>query len=177
MSAPSDTPETLPELARLSVERYVQTREQLSPPQQGLDDFRHQQAGVFVTLMTQQDQLRGCIGTIRPVCDNILIETIQNAISAAQRDPRFRPVSAAELESLVYSVSVLHDPEPAHPDELDPQNYGVIVSGQGRRGLLLPDLDGIDTVEKQLYCVMQKAGLPQKTPVDLFRFKVDKYSE
>ena len=174
----SKTAQTLPQLARISVESYVKSRELLSVPEQGLDDFRNQKAGVFVTLMTSKDQLRGCIGTIRPVYDNVLLETIQNSVSAAQRDPRFRPVSAEELENLVYSVSVLHDPEPANSlDELNPQKYGVIVAAQGRRGLLLPDLEGIETAQQQVHHAMLKAGLKPGTTIELYRFQVDKYAE
>ena len=171
------SPQTLPELASFTVETYVRTREVVAPPEQGLDVFRAQQAGVFVTIMTAADQLRGCIGTIQPVCDNVLIETIQNAVSASQRDPRFRPVAQAELDGLVDSVSVLHPPEPARSiEELDPQKYGVIVAAQGRRGLLLPDLEGIKTAEQQVGHAMMKAGLPPSAKIDLYRFQVDKYT-
>ena len=168
----------LPELARKTVEHYVVTGTTPSIPEAGLNEFRSKQAGIFVTIKTAEQELRGCIGTISPVCNNILEETIQNAISAATRDPRFKPIQSAELKELNYEVSVLHPPEPASSlDELDPIKYGVIVSSRGRRGLLLPDLDGINTVEEQVRHAMYKAGLHPSETIALQRFQVDKYEE
>lgn len=174
----NSTYKDLPELARKTVENYVTTSQILAVPETGLDAFRDQRAGVFVTIKTSDDKLRGCIGTISPVCETILHETIQNAISAATRDPRFLPVEADELECLNYEVSVLYPPEPAASlADLDPIKYGVIVSSRGRRGLLLPDLDGINTAEEQVRHAMYKAGLHPSETVVLQRFLVDKYME
>ncbi|PKL75668.1 MAG: AMMECR1 domain-containing protein [Candidatus Melainabacteria bacterium HGW-Melainabacteria-1] len=167
----------LPELARLAVESLVRNGKAPPLPVQGLDAFRQQQAGVFVTLKTG-DRLRGCIGTIAPVTENVLVETVQNAVSAATRDPRFRPVQPSELDQLNYSVSVLHPPEQIFSVEaLDPKRYGVIVASRGRRGLLLPDLEGIDTVQEQVRHAMAKGGIQPTEPVELYRFQVDKYEE
>lgn len=171
-------PKDLPGLARQAVEDFVQNGQAPASPPSGLEEFRQQQAGVFVTLKTQDQQLRGCIGTIAPVCQNILEETIQNAISAATRDPRFRPVQPPELKDLNYSVSVLHPPEQISSMEaLDPRRYGVIVSARGRRGLLLPDLEGINTVEEQVRHAMYKGGIFPTETIELYRFQVDKYEE
>lgn len=168
----------LPQLARQVVETFVRTGQPPAPPASGLDAFRQQQAGVFVTLKTGNGHLRGCIGTIAPVCANVIEETIQNAVSAASRDPRFRPVQPQELSDLDYSVSVLHPPEQIYSIEaLDPRKYGVIVACQGRRGLLLPDLEGINTVEEQVRHAMHKGGIFPTETIELYRFQVDKYEE
>ncbi|MGB4218131.1 MAG: AmmeMemoRadiSam system protein A, partial [Bacillota bacterium] len=117
--------------------------------------------------------LRGCIGTIEPVRANIAEEIIYNAIAAATQDPRFSPVQVDELSSLVYSVDVLAAPEPIDSvDQLDTERYGVIVSSGQRRGLLLPNLDGVDTVEDQVRIARQKAGILANEPVTLQRFEV-----
>lgn len=170
-------PSSLPELARQATEHFVSKAQRLPLPETGLEAFRNQAAGIFVTLLDQNQQLRGCIGTISPSCDNILAETIQNAISAATRDPRFRPVQPEELPQLHYSVSVLHAPEAiAGPEALDPKRYGVIVVARGgRRGLLLPDLAGIEQAEQQVRHAMHKGGIFPGEAVQLFRFQVDKY--
>jgi len=173
----SGVPDSLPALAQAAVETFVNSGQLLPPPDQGYATFRQQQAGVFVTLKTLNGDLRGCIGTISPVYTNILEETISNAVAAASRDPRFPAVQPSELPSLSYSVSVLHPPEAISSlTELDPQKYGVIVSARQRRGLLLPELEGLDTAEKQVEHAMFKAGLRPGEPVALQRFQVDKYT-
>ena len=131
-----------------------------------------QQAGAFVSLH-KNGQLRGCIGTIAPTCDNLAWEIVQNAVSACSRDPRFSPVRPNELDELEYSVDVLGAPEPTDsPAALDPKTYGVIVSCGGRRGLLLPDLDGVDSVEAQLSIALQKGGIRENEPYKIERFMV-----
>ena len=108
-------------------------------------------------------RLRGCIGTIAPTEETLAREIVQNAISAGTRDPRFPPVQAEELDRLEYSVDVLGRPEPVNSlDQLDPKTYGVIVSYGRKRGLLLPDLDGVDTVEEQVSIARRKGGIRGK---------------
>ena len=133
-------------------------------------------SGAFVSLK-KDGHLRGCIGTIVPTCDSLAEEICANAISAGCRDPRFNPVEAAELDELVYDVDVLSEPEDiAGPEELDPKRYGVIVSCGGRRGLLLPDLDGVDTVEEQVRIAAQKGGIdPTEPDVTYQRFTVTRH--
>jgi len=168
----------LVQLARRAVEAYVGERRVLRP-----DDapapIEGPPAGVFVTLHTASTgDLRGCIGTIGPSTSSLAQETINNAIAAATHDPRFRPVTPRELGDLEIDVSVLHPPEPIHSTaELDPSRYGVIVQSKrdGRRGLLLPDIEGIDDVETQVGYARMKAGLRPDDPVDMFRFRVEKY--
>lgn len=160
-------------LARRSLETYVKTSQRLtSLPEDLPTEMTTQQAGAFVSLH-KNGQLRGCIGTIAPTCENLAWEIVQNAISACSRDPRFSPVRPNELDELEYSVDVLGAPEPVDsPAALDPKTYGVIVSCGGRRGLLLPDLDGVDSVEAQLSIALQKGGIRENEPYKIERFKV-----
>lgn len=160
-------------LARRSLETYVKTGQRLtSLPEDLPAEMTTQQAGAFVSLH-KNGQLRGCIGTIAPTCDNLAWEIVQNAVSACSRDPRFSPVRPDELDELEYSVDVLGAPEPVDsPAALDPKTYGVIVSCSGRRGLLLPDLDGVDSVEAQLSIALQKGGIRENEPYKIDRFKV-----
>lgn len=160
-------------LARRSLETYIKTGQRLtSLPEDLPTEMTTQQAGAFVSLH-KNGQLRGCIGTIAPTCDNLAWEIVQNAVSACSRDPRFSPVRPDELDDLEYSVDVLGAPEPVDsPAALDPKTYGVIVSCGGRRGLLLPDLDGVDSVEAQLSIALQKGGIRENEPYKIERFKV-----
>ena len=132
-------------------------------------------AGAFVSLK-KHGELRGCIGTIEPVRRNLAEEIINNAVSAGVDDPRFWAVQLEELPELTISVDVLAPPEPIDDeDDLDPKRYGVIVSARGRVGLLLPNLEGIDTVAEQVGIARQKAGLRPDEPVQLARFEVTRY--
>ena len=129
-------------------------------------------AGAFVSLHVN-GQLRGCIGTTGPTTESVAREIVQNAVSACSRDPRFPPVTVSELDSLEYSVDVLGQPEPmVSPDQLEVKKYGVIVSCDGRRGLLLPDLEGVDTVEQQIDIARQKGGISSREKYTLERFEV-----
>lgn len=176
-----DTLNTLPDLAQAALEHAVNHGSPLSLPTDALSPqlltFEKQQAGVFVTLK-QQGELRGCIGTIHPVQTNVLQEVVANAVSAGTQDPRFPAVSTVELGTLDYSVSVLHEPETIQSvAELDPSQYGVIVSTQRKRGLLLPRLEGIIDADQQVFYARQKAGILPYEDITLSRFKVDFYGE
>ena len=134
-----------------------------------------ERAGVFVSLK-KDGALRGCIGTFEPTAKNIAAEILQNAASAALRDPRFPPVQEEELPALVYSVDVLTEPElVSGADDLDAKRYGVIVEYRARKGLLLPDLDGVNTVEEQLRIARQKGGIPADAPIRIWRFTVERH--
>ncbi len=136
------------------------------------EEMMHTRAGAFVSVH-EFGMLRGCIGTISATCDNVAEEIRENAVSAVSRDPRFSPVKESELEDLEINVDVLGEAEPvASPDELDVKRYGVIVSNGMRRGLLLPDLDGVDTVEQQISIARQKAGIGPSEKIELQRFEV-----
>ena len=129
-------------------------------------------AGVFVSIK-KNGELRGCIGTISPVGENIAEEIIQNAISSCSHDPRFNPIGPEELPSLSVSVDVLSEPEPVKSvSELDVRRYGVIVSKGFRRGLLLPNLEGVNTVDYQLRIALDKAGIGYKETYAIQRFEV-----
>ena len=129
-------------------------------------------AGVFVSIH-KDGKLRGCIGTFLPVRENIAREIISNAVSASTRDPRFDPIRPEELKWLEINVDVLSAPEPVSgKDDLDVKKYGVIVSSGSRRGLLLPDLAGVDTVDEQVDIAMRKGGISPKDPITLERFEV-----
>jgi len=162
------------QLARRSIESYVKNRIVIDPPEQ-LGPEMAQQAGAFVSLH-RHGQLRGCIGTIEPAQQNLAQEIIMNAISAATRDPRFRPVRPEELQDLEISVDVLSPAEPiSSVAELDPRTYGVIVQSGRRRGLLLPDLEGVDTPEQQVEIALHKAYISPNEPYQMFRFSVTRY--
>ncbi|MHB8895338.1 MAG: AmmeMemoRadiSam system protein A [Candidatus Geothermincolia bacterium] len=160
-------------LARSVVEAYVKGEElpdtSAAPP--GLEG----RAGVFVCLK-KEGELRGCIGTIRPVTASVAEEIKENAISSATRDFRFPPVTAEELDALAYSVDVLGEAEDIEDmSQLDPKTYGVIVRSGQKTGLLLPDLEGVDTAEEQVRISMMKAGIRPGEPVCLQRFKVTRH--
>ena len=134
--------------------------------------MRVDKAGVFVSLKINGN-LRGCIGTISPATESIAQEIFRNAVCSASEDPRFHPVRPEELPRIDVSVDVLGAPEPIDgPDSLDPRRYGVIVSYGYRRGLLLPDLEGVDTPEEQIDIAARKAGIRKSDPYKLERFEV-----
>lgn len=162
-------------LARASVEHYVRTGRRLEMPDGLPGDMMRRRAGVFVSLH-MDGRLRGCIGTIAPVTPCVAQEIIDNGVSASSRDPRFNPVEPEELDKLVYSVDVLEPPERiTSPSQLDVKRYGVIVTKGGRRGLLLPNLDGVNSVDEQIAIAKQKAGIAQGEEVELERFEVTRH--
>jgi AmmeMemoRadiSam system protein A len=170
--------DNLPALARAAVEHFVLQGDQLNAPSTA-SELLSSRAACFVSLKTLDGELRGCIGTIEPARVTLAEEIIANAVNAATRDPRFMPVVSEELANLRYSVDVLSETERAQIEDLDPAIYGVIVEDESgsRRGLLLPALEGIDTVEKQVEIAARKAGIASGTPLRLMRFKVSRYSE
>ena len=159
-------------LARQSLENYILNRRVIDIPDDVPEEMLHAKAGAFVSIH-KDGALRGCIGTTGPTTDCVAREIINNAISASTRDPRFSAIGPEELPRLEISVDVLGEPEDiASEDELDVKRYGVIVSSVGKRGLLLPDLDGIDTVQQQIDIAKQKAGIHRFESVKLQRFEV-----
>ena len=160
-------------LAKESVESYISQRRIIKPGE--LTPEMKERAGVFVSIK-KHGELRGCIGTFEPTRADVAEEVVANAISSATRDPRFLPVTAAELDDLQYSVDILTRPEPVKSvKELDPKKYGVIVESGFRRGLLLPDLKGVDTADEQIMICRAKAGISDDEPVKLYRFQVRRY--
>ena len=159
-------------LARVSLESYVRQRQVIPVPEGLPAELTQRRAGAFVSIH-KHGQLRGCIGTIAPTRESLAEEIIHNAISASTRDPRFYPVTPEELDDLEINVDVLGEPEEIQSEsELDVKRYGVIVTSGLRRGLLLPDLEGVDTTAQQVAIARQKAGIGAKEPVKLQRFEV-----
>jgi AmmeMemoRadiSam system protein A len=163
-------------LARRAVESYVRERKVLDPePLPGMEGRR---AGVFVSLHLPDGSLRGCIGTIQPTQPGIEEEIVRNAVSAASHDPRFYPVRPDELEGLDVSVDVLGEAEDVSgTEELDPKCFGIIVqTADGRQALLLPDLEGVDTVEQQVCITCRKGGIdPNRDTYRIKRFEVQRH--
>ncbi|UCH51775.1 MAG: AmmeMemoRadiSam system protein A [Chloroflexota bacterium] len=162
------------ELARKAVEKYVRDGKVFRPRK--LTAEMKSKAGVFVSIK-KHGELRGCIGTFAPTRTNVAGEIVANAISSATQDPRFMPVEVSELDDLEYSVDILTEPEPVRKvDQLDPKKYGVIVECGFRRGLLLPDLEGVNTVEEQIGICQAKAGISVGEPIRVYRFQVKRYN-
>jgi len=185
-------------LAKKTVETFIEEGKIISPPEGLSEEFLKRKAGTFVTI-EKNGNLRGCIGTYLPTRHNIAEEIIQNAISAATEDYRFGPVQKEELPYLSYTVYILSEPELVKDlKELDPQKYGIIVktvpifpgdpfdklrasvvfNGHfvAKTGLLLPDLEGIDTIEQQISIACQKGGIdPQREKILIYKFTVEKY--
>ncbi len=173
-------------IARLTIERFILKTEVIGVgdieslctddlDKAHLGKLMEESAGVFVSLKKKGD-LRGCIGTIAPTTGNITEEIIRNALCASTEDPRFDPVTAEEIPLLEISVDVLGKAVVVESsEELDPSVWGVIVSYKGRRGLLLPDLEGVDTVEAQLAIACRKAGIDPSSPYGIEKFTVTRY--
>jgi hypothetical protein len=164
----------LVQLARRTIGTYVKEGKTIEPPEE-LSPEMKVRAGVFVSLH-RQGKLRGCIGTFQPTAENVAQEIIRNAIESCSRDPRFPPVGPEELADLEISVDVLTDPVPVKSvKELDARKYGVIVKSGPRRGLLLPDLPGVNTPEEQISICRQKAWIAEDEAVELYRFEVRRF--
>lgn len=181
------------QLAKEAVETYIEKKEIIQPPDNLPKEFLEKKAGTFVTIQKDK-QLKGCIGTYLPTQENIAKEVIRNAIAAATEDHRFKSVKKEELSSLSYIIYILEEPEPIQDiKELDPKKYGIIVKTipispssettsvfNGRKpfksGLLLPDLEGINTPEEQIAIACQKGGInPIQERISIYRFKTTKY--
>jgi len=161
-------------LAKETVETYIKTGKRPPPPADLTPEMK-EKAGVFVSIH-KKGELRGCIGTFEPQERNVAAEVIANAVSSATRDPRFPPVSVGELKDLDYSVDVLTKPELVEDEsQLDPKKYGVIVECGWRKGLLLPDLEGVDSADYQIDICRQKGGIGPDEPVRLYRFEVKRH--
>ncbi len=159
-------------LARQSLQHWLSGDHQWIPQRRS-----GKRSACFVSLHTADGALRGCVGTLLPVADDLALEVSNNAISAATRDPRFPPISLIDLDQLTIQINVLGEPEACVKSQLDPQIYGVIVANGNRRGVLLPNLQGIDDCDQQLDIARKKALIGPHEPVELSRFETDKFSE
>ena len=167
------------QLARNTIETYIRSRKVYIPDEEELtQEMKTVRAGAFVSIH-ENGELRGCIGTIEPVRENLAQEIISNAISASTRDPRFPPIRKDELDDLEISVDVLTQPESIQSkSQLDVKRYGVIVEKDFRRGLLLPDLEGVDSVGYQVYIARKKAGIADhEKGVSMYRFEVIRHEQ
>ncbi len=159
-------------LARHTIEAFVETGIFPEMPQGLPEELYQNRAGAFVSLK-EDGRLRGCIGTIQAVRESLAEEIMHNAVSACSEDPRFSPVEDWEVERLTISVDVLGETEKvSSPEELDVTRYGIIVTRGAKRGLLLPNLEGVDTVEEQIAIAKQKAGIKAHESVEMERFEV-----
>jgi AmmeMemoRadiSam system protein A len=164
----------LVELAKKSIESYIKEKRKISAPKKLAPEMEGR-AGVFVSLK-KKGELRGCIGTFAPTTDNIAEEVIRNAIESATADPRFLPVTEAEIAELEISVDVLTQPvKVVSVKELDAKRFGIIVVSGGKRGLLLPDLEGVDTPEKQIQICRRKGWIQEDEPIEIYKFEVKRY--
>ena len=164
----------LVKLAKDTIEEYTRTGKKTALTDDPGNEMS-EKAGVFVSLK-KQGELRGCIGTFQPTTESVAEEIIQNAVSSATQDPRFSPVTEDELGEIEYSVDVLSAPEKvAGKEDLDPRKYGVIVKSGDYKGLLLPDLEGVDTVDAQVNIAAMKAGISLSEDIELYRFEVKRY--
>ncbi len=159
-------------LARKSLEHFVRNGKYLKLPEDLPEDLLKERRPVFVSIK-KNGSLRGCIGATEPTMDNLAREIIHYSVQAGTEDPRFPSIEENELDDLIYSVDVLMKPEPLEdPSGLDPSTFGVIVQKGHRRGLLLPNLEGVDTVEDQLRIALNKAGIGPDEDYSIQRFKV-----
>ncbi len=164
-------------LAKDNLTHYLETGKTLdNMPDYIIDDMKNHKKGVFVTLY-KDGSLRGCIGTIFPTTNSIYEEIIRNSIEAGLYDPRFRKVEIEELKDINYSVDILDSPEPATINDLDPKQYGIILTSGHKKGLLLPNLEGVDTIDYQILITKQKAGIRDDETYSIERFKVTRYKE
>ena len=180
-------------LAKQSVENFVEEGKVIELPKDLSEEFLKRKAGTFVTIEKNGD-LRGCIGTYLPTRENIAEEIIHNAVAAATEDYRFGPIQEKEFSFLSYTVYILSEPELVNDlKELEPKKYGIIIKTMpitrpngadvvfnghfvAKTGLLLPDLEGVDTIEKQISIACQKGGIdPEKEKILIYRFTVEKY--
>lgn len=169
----SPAPHPLVELAVRAIREYLDTRSVIHPPAALAEAFS-QTAGVFVCLK-KDGQLRGCVGTYQAVQPTLAEEVVHNAIASATRDPRFSPITLPDLTGIECSIDVLSSPVPVTRQDLDPEIFGVLVVQGSKRGLLLPGLAGIQTVEQQIRMAKEKAGILTDDEMRLYRFIVERY--
>ena len=161
-------------LAQESVHHFLSHHEKLSCPDPLSVDLQTR-SGVFVSIKKFK-QLRGCIGTLEPCEPNLGMEIIENSLKAALHDPRFSPITADELNDLSFSIDVIRPLEKVSSVEaLNPSIYGLVVRSNGKQGVLLPDLEGVGSTEEQIQICRTKGKIPEQTPVEMYRFQVDRF--
>jgi len=171
---PEVSPDPYVRLAAAAIRAFIEQQTALSPPADLPAEMR-ERAAVFVSIK-KSGALRGCIGTFFPSEPTIADEIVVNAIKSATMDPRFPPIDASEVDDLSVSVDVLTTPEPCTEADLDPSVYGILVRSGARRGLLLPDLEGVETVADQVLITRRKAGIGPNEPIEIARFRVERHT-
>jgi len=160
-------------LAKEAVENYV--RHERTIKNTSSHPFLLKPGAAFVSLKIKK-QLRGCLGSIEPQKKTLAEEIIANAVSAATHDYRFNPVQIQELAHIAYSIDVLSKLTPVKSlKELDAQKYGVLVEKGISKGLLLPNLEGVETVKQQLDIAKHKAGIFENSGLTIYRFEVQRF--
>ena len=161
-------------LAQESIHHYLSHHEKLSCPDPLSSDLTSR-SGAFVSIKKLQ-QLRGCIGTLEPCEPNLAMEIIENALKAALHDPRFSPIITEEFQDLTFSIDVVRPLEKI-PDasELDPKVYGLVVRSNGKQGVLLPDLEGVNSTAEQIQICLSKGRIADADPIEMYRFKVERF--
>ncbi len=164
-------------LARQAVEAYIREREKISPPSNFPQDLSEKKAGVFVTISDEDGKIRGCIGTYQPTKNSVAEEIIDNAISAATKDSRFKPLTESELNRITYCIYVLSALEKVkNLSDLNPERYGILLKAfSGKSALLLPGLPGIENAKEQFLVACQKGGIDPDEKISIYRFKAQKY--
>src|SRR5262249_45046239 len=177
-TAQSPKPITPTQLAGAAVEEYIRNRTVIKLPAELPEELKAK-AAAFVSIKSAEGKLRGCIGSIYPMYENVALDIVKNAIKAATEDYRFQPVRLNELGSLVYSVDILSAIVAIGDLEgHDPKIYGLLIeTAEGRRGVLLPDLEGINTADEQISALRHKIGLYPDTPVKMSRFSVTRFGK
>jgi len=161
-------------LAQESIHHYLNHHEKLSCPSPLSNDLKSR-SGAFVSIKKLQ-QLRGCIGTLEPCEPNLAMEIIENALKAALDDPRFSPITLGELQDLTYSIDVVRPLEKVSDvSDLDPKIYGLVVRSNGKQGVLLPDLEGVNSTEEQIQICRSKGKIPGDELIEMYRFKVERF--
>lgn len=161
-------------LAQESIRHYLSYSEKLSCPTPLSTDL-NSRSGAFVSIKRLR-QLRGCIGTLEPCEPNLAMEIIENALKAALHDPRFSPITMEELQDLTYSIDVVRPLEKvSDASALDPKIYGLVVRSNGKQGVLLPDLEGVDSIEEQIQICRSKGRIAADEPIEMYRFKVERF--
>jgi len=161
-------------LARESIHHYLSHHEKLSCPSPLSNDLKSR-SGAFVSIK-KLHQLRGCIGTLEPCEPSLAMEIIENALKAALHDPRFSPITSDELQDLTYSIDVVRPMEKvSNASELDHKVYGLVVKSNGKQGVLLPDLEGVESIEEQIQICRGKGRIPDDAPIEMHRFRVERF--
>ena len=157
--------------------RHFLLKGEILPCPDSLPNEMNRQLGTFVSIKKKiNGELRGCIGTVSPNQDNLAKEIIQNAVNAATRDPRFIPIVINELDQFLFSVDVLTPLEFIDkPEQLNPKQYGLSIKYGKHQGILLPNLEGIDSVQRQIYLCLKKGNIKKNVDYQMYRFEVERY--